>query len=182
MDNEALNAPLASQPNIEILDWYTDDTKGIKMPKRITFQADKDTTIDEIDYYAKTRKMSRSAVISFVLNAFSPRLKIINEHYKMAQTLEHSLVNILQYSDCLLPRSQANITIEEYLNNIWVNIIKHDHDIISREFFKHTRTIYSMGKMEIDGLKEMIETLTNNMGVEKAVLIYTDRRVSLVIL
>lgn len=148
------------------------------MSKRITFQADQETTIDEIDYYARTRHMSRSAVISFILNAHSSRLKNINDHYRKAQILEHSLVNTLQRDDYLLPRSQKNIAIEEYLHNIWVNIIKHENAIIGREIFKHTRTVYSMGKEEIDGLKAMVETVINSTGIEKAVLIYTDRRVS----
>ena len=146
------------------------------MPKRITFQADRDSTICEIDNYCRAKKLSRSAVISSLLNALVPRLKCINEHYNAANNLEHELTNVLGQQDCLLPKQQFSISAEEHFHQLWMMKIRHPRNIIDYRLHEHQKAKASMEQDEITYIKEMLENIVSKMNVEKAIFIYTDRR------
>ncbi|EMN4465871.1 hypothetical protein RGP45_000427 [Aeromonas hydrophila] len=148
------------------------------MPKRITFQADRDSTICEIDNYCRAKKLSRSAVISSLLNALVPRLKCINEHYNAANNLESELTNVLGQHDCLLPKQQFSISAEEHFHQLWIMKIRHPRNIIDYRLHEHQKTKANMEQDEITYIKEMLENIVSKMNVEKAIFIYTDRRVS----
>lgn len=148
------------------------------MPKRITFQADRDSTICEIDNYCRAKKLSRSAVISSLLNALVPRLKRINAHYHAANNLEHELTNVLGQQDCLLPKQQLSISAEEHFHQLWVMKIRHPRNIVDYQLHEHKKTKANMEQDEITYIKEMLENIVSQMNVEKAIFIYTDRRVS----
>ena len=110
------------------------------MPKRITFQADRDSTICEIDNYCRGRKLSRSAVISSLLNALVPRLKCINAHYNAASNLERELTNMLGQQDYLLPKQQFSISAEEHFHQIWMMKIRHPQNIIDYRIHEHQKS------------------------------------------
>ncbi|MDR7022432.1 hypothetical protein [Aeromonas salmonicida] len=148
------------------------------MPKRITFQADRDSTICEIDNYCRAKKLSRSAVISSLLNALVPRLKCINAHYSAAKDLERELTNVLEQQDCLLPQEQFAISAEEHFHQLWIMKIRHPRNIVDYKIHEHKKNKTNMEQDEISYIKEMLENIVNKMAVEKAIFIYTDRRVS----
>lgn len=148
------------------------------MPKRITFQADRDSTICEIDNYCRAKKLSRSAVISSLLNALVPRLKRINAHHNAVNNLERELTNVLGQQDCLLPKQQFSISAEEHFHQIWMMKIRHPQNIIDYRLHEHQKTKARMEQDEIIYIKEMLENIVSKINVEKAIFIYTDRRVS----
>ena len=148
------------------------------MPKRITFQADRNSTIDAIDQYCRARSMSRSAVISQLLNSLTPTLNKINGHLKNAHDLEVTLGQWSYVQDCISDRTAPTMTVEEHFYDIWLNVIKHKHIWLGDEIHEHRRSINKMGKGEVTSIHNLLECMVDKLAVERAILIYTDRRVS----
>ena len=152
------------------------------MPKRITFQADRESTVCEIDNYCRVKKVSRSAVISNLLNALSPMLERVNDRLHQVNSIEVELNQLLRQKDCLLPRSQPNMTLEEHVYRLWLNVIRHQEECIDFSIHEHTQSKPKMGKSEITLIKEMLDNIVSQLSVERnierAVFIYTDRQVS----
>lgn len=63
------------------------------MSERITFNAINSETLRVVDEYSKTQKISRSQVISTLLDATVPVLKDINRYYQLADELKARLLS-----------------------------------------------------------------------------------------
>lgn len=86
------------------------------MSERITFNATNSETLRVVDEYSKTQKISRSQVISTLLDATVPVLKDINRYYQLADELKARLLSGVYQQDLprqrpvLLGLSDAHIT------------------------------------------------------------------------
>lgn len=95
------------------------------MKKRITFSANKKSTIDAIDDYSNAKGYSRSEVISFLLNATAPALNKITSQYHIAQTLESTLGCIFEEKAPSIARGEPKLTYEEFFYSVWNTHIRH---------------------------------------------------------
>jgi hypothetical protein len=97
------------------------------MKKRITFSANKKSTIDAIDDYSNAKGYSRSEVISFLLNATAPALNKITSQYHIAQTLESTLGCIFEEK---APQSHGGAKIN--LRRVFSFRLEHSHSTPER--------------------------------------------------
>lgn len=67
------------------------------MSERITFNVTNSETLRVVDEYSKKQKISRSQVISTLLDATVPVLKDINRYYQLADELKARLLSDLTH-------------------------------------------------------------------------------------
>jgi hypothetical protein len=108
------------------------------MKKRITFSANKKSTIDAIDDYSRAKGYSRSEVISFLLNATAPVLNKITSQYHIAQTLESTLGCIFEEKESLTARSEPKLTYEEFFT-LYGTLTFDTGTKLSIRIFMHTK-------------------------------------------
>ncbi len=87
------------------------------MSERITFNVTNSETLRVVDEYSKKQKISRSQVISTLLDATVPVLKDINRYYQLADELKARLLSGVYQQD--LPRRRNVVTAEKYCMEIW---------------------------------------------------------------
>jgi hypothetical protein len=150
-------------------------TKKVEfMPKRITFQANKESTINTIDDYCMAKNTSRSATISWLLDCTVSLLGTITNHHYAAIELETALMQITKEQP---RRSEAKLTLEEHFLTIWNEAIIYPKEILNLDFHNHKTSSGKMGKTEREEIKGMLEGLIEKFQMKKALYIYTDRRI-----
>ncbi|MFB2962635.1 hypothetical protein ACE1BM_23530, partial [Aeromonas jandaei] len=133
-----------------------------------------------IDLYSQAKKISRSSVISMLLNATTPYLNTINDLVKQAHEIEANLHHAFQMqyrSDIRLDPDIKPMMIEQHLYSIWHHVIKDQREILSRDIHDHHRSVPTMGKTEAKNLTTLLKNIIYKFNVKKAMYIYTDRRV-----
>ncbi|HBU8806946.1 TPA: hypothetical protein MDE59_002061, partial [Citrobacter freundii] len=148
------------------------------MKKRITFSANKKSTIDAIDDYSNAKGYSRSEVISFLLNATAPALNKITSQYHIAQTLESTLGCIFEEKAPSIARGEPKLTYEEFFYSVWNTHIRHRNEVVDQDFYAHKIPHDKMGKSEKKLIHEKLSYIIKSFNVKKAIFIYTDRRVN----
>lgn len=148
------------------------------MTNKITFTSNRMTTIKVIDDYCKTKGLSRSKVISSLLNITTPVLKQVINHYKDIESIESLLVKICLDTGHIKELDHSTLTIEEHFMSIWKNNIKHEREFINNEVYRHKPSSPKMGNTERESIREMLLSLTEKLNAKKAIFIYTDRRVN----
>lgn len=148
------------------------------MTNKITFTSNRMTTIKVIDDYCKTKGLSRSKVISSLLNITTPVLKQVINHYKDIESIESLLVKTCLDTGHIKELDHSILTIEEHFMSIWKNNIKHEREFINNEVYRHKPSSQKMGNTERESIREMLLALTEKFNAKKAIFIYTDRRVN----
>ncbi len=154
------------------------------MSERITFNATNSETLRVVDEYSKTQKISRSQVISTLLDATVPVLKDINRYYQLADELKARLLSGVYQQD--LPRRRSVVTAEKYCMEIWESKLQvgkgYDFDSVNgrvhvREHKRHHRRDNAVGRVENRHIKELCQFLLerSEQDARFACFIYTER-------
>ncbi|EFN8494555.1 hypothetical protein DYP27_26760, partial [Escherichia coli] len=75
-------------------------------------------------------------------------------------------------------RTKPEITKGEFFHSIYKSHIKYEYDVLDRKIFPHESTRNAMGVAEKKGIKENATLMLEYYKVEKAICIYTNRKVS----
>lgn len=156
------------------------------MSVRITFNVKSPKTMQTLDEYCQRTGMSRSQLISTLLDATTPILNDINVHYQLAHEMESRLMAGVYRRD--LQRKRNVVSAEKYCREIWENklvtLIYYDFDssngrVYAREHKRHNRTGKHLGKIEGNHIKELCERLfpMAKEGAKYAFFIYTSRHI-----
>ncbi|EDW4368874.1 hypothetical protein AA445_004870 [Salmonella enterica subsp. diarizonae] len=154
------------------------------MSERITFNATNSETLRVVDEYSKTQKISRSQVISTLLDATVPVLKDINRYYQLADELKARLLSGVYQQD--LPRRRSVVAAEKYCMEIWESKLQagkgYDFDSVNgrvhvREHKRHHRRDNAVGRVENRYIKELCQSLLerSEQDARYACFIYTER-------
>ena len=117
------------------------------MSVRITFNVKSPKTMQTLDEYCQRTGMSRSQLISTLLDATTPILNDINVHYQLAHEMESRLMAGVYRRD--LQRKRNVVSAEKYCREIWesklVTLIYYDLDSLNGRVYalenkRHNRT------------------------------------------
>lgn len=154
------------------------------MSERITFNVTNSETLRVVDEYSKKQKISRSQVISTLLDVTAPVLKDINRYYQLADELKARLLSGVYQQD--LPRRRNVVTAEKYCMEIWESKLQvgkgYDFDSVNgkvhvREHKRHYRRDNAVGRVENRHIKELCQFILDRseQDARYACFIYTER-------
>ncbi|EPW8752568.1 TPA: hypothetical protein ACKFSS_001491 [Enterobacter hormaechei] len=86
---------------------------------RITFNSDSELTINTIDRYAKSYGISRSKVISDLLDSISPALDYLVFQNNLKSEMETKLLNLFAYE---LKEVEAKVSKDEFFLGIFIKV------------------------------------------------------------
>ncbi|HCR0527854.1 TPA: hypothetical protein OMS84_000458 [Enterobacter hormaechei] len=86
---------------------------------KITFNSDSELTINTIDRYAKSYGISRSKVISDLLDSISPALDYLVFQNNLKSEMETKLLNLFAYE---LKEVEAKVSKDEFFLGIFIKV------------------------------------------------------------
>ncbi|EFI6791698.1 TPA: hypothetical protein GFY14_16930 [Escherichia coli] len=86
---------------------------------RITFNSDSELTINTIDRYAKSYGISRSKVISDLLDSISPALDYLVFQNSLKKEMEAKLLNLFAYE---IKEVEAKVSKDEIFLGIFIKV------------------------------------------------------------
>ena len=86
---------------------------------RITFNSDSELTINTIDRYVKSYGISRSKVISDLLDSISPALDYLVFQNNLKSEMETKLLNLFAYE---LKEVEAKVSKDEFFLGIFIKV------------------------------------------------------------
>ncbi|WP_152071965.1 hypothetical protein [Escherichia coli] len=147
------------------------------MMKRVSFSLAETYEADVIKKYQHLKKCSFSAAIKECLKLGAPVLNRINENIAAITDIEDKLRQFFN-EEPFVQRTKPEITKGEFFHSIYKSHIKYEYDVLDRKIFPHESTRNAMGVAEKKGIKENATLMLEYYKVEKAICIYTNRKVS----
>ncbi|HHT8380687.1 hypothetical protein P2G82_13605 [Citrobacter braakii] len=154
------------------------------MMERITFSITNSETLRVLDEYSRTQKISRSQVITTLLDATVPVLNDVNRYYQLADELKSRLLAGVYQQD--LPRRRNVVMAEKYCLEIWESKLQvrkvYDFDSVNgvmhvRERKRHYRQDKAVGRVENRYINDLCQSFLDmtDLAAQYACFIYTDR-------
>ncbi|QLH67657.1 hypothetical protein [Aeromonas veronii] len=151
---------------------------------RININLDKLETLHALDNYKSIKGISRSRVVSQILDACVPILKSITYHHNSANELENRLLNKIYQRD--IPLQRAEVAAEKHCLSIWHDKLQsakgfdfdslHGLDSI-KEYKRHTRRDNGIGKVERRHIESICQKMMMYSDAKYAIFIYFERDV-----
>jgi hypothetical protein len=152
------------------------------MSKAVTFSIKNIKTLESIDRYCLAKKnISRSKVISSLLDSVSPILDEISDHYQMAQAIDNKLLSLFKTEiTTQIQKQHSTVSAEQHCLEIWNNHIRCktllSDDISNQSPKSHLRKDTKIGIYERE---EIEDTVRQGMEIAPdarlALFIYTRR-------